>query len=1119
MSREWTPQQRDAIEARGGSLLVSAAAGSGKTAILVERVIRRVLDDTPPVDIDRLLIVTFSKASAAEMRSRVGEGIRARLAQEPHNRRLLQQQMLLETAHISTIHSFCYDLIRQNFAQLGLTHDVRLADEQESTLLRRRALQEVLAESYANREENRFDLLVELVSGSRSDSELEDLLTRLYNFMRSLPFYRDWLDEKLALYDPQVPIAETVWGKIILDYASEGLEYAISLLADALGRMDEPMELAYGETFRQEKMQAEDLLALAREGNWDRLSRCLQGAEFGRLKALRGYEDEENKAYVTHCRNEARELVRRLAEKQFGLTAAQHAEDMADMAPRVKILFDTVLQLDERFSSLKRERRLLDFSDLEHMALSLLVQRRDGELEKTPLAHSLSQQLEEILVDEYQDTNSVQEMLFVTLSRGEQNLFCVGDVKQSIYRFRLAMPELFISRRAASLPYGEGFPACVVLGKNFRSRPAVTETVNYFFRMLMSLRVGEIEYNEQEALVCGASYPEEGEALCRTELHLVDVSESQTAPRAAQVEYTARYVQQLLESGMPVGSGAARRPIQPGDICILLRSMKERGPRYAEALSRRRIPCWSGADGGFLDTEEVASVLSVLQAVDNPLLDLPLAEALVSPVFGMTSDDLARIRAAAPGEPLYHAVQAAAQQGHSGCAGFLEVLSDLRRHAAWESTDRVIQRLYDQTGLLQVVRVMPMGRLRRNNLRLLVDYAGQYEKRGYRGVSGFLAFVGRLRQQGGDLASASASASDSVVISSIHSSKGLEYPVVILADLDKQFNRQDLYKGYQIHNRLGFSGRRRDPDRMIQFDTLPLIAARIEAEREQLSEEMRVLYVAMTRAKEKLVFVTAMEDPDRAVAALDLPAGPEGTVPAWTVRSRRSYFEWIAAALLQHPDGQALREPGEGRTPELVEVRRVSYCEEEEEARREEFVLSAPRMEDVEQMEQQALWRYPHLAESLTPSKFAVSSLTHGGEGEDFCLARPAFLSREGLTAAQRGNATHRFMQFADYAAAAASPEAERDRLAAEGFLTAEEAAAIHCEDITAFFASPLAKRMEKAQKVLRELRFIGELTPNSLPPTPIWARGRSRWCSTALPTVFCWKRAVPWSSTTKPTV
>ncbi|MBP1559612.1 MAG: helicase-exonuclease AddAB subunit AddA [Oscillospiraceae bacterium] len=995
MSRNWTSDQKNAIEARGGGLLVSAAAGSGKTAVLVERVIRRVLEDRPPVDIDRLLVVTFSKASAAEMCRRIGESIRARLQQTPDDPHLLRQQMLLDNAHISTIHSFCYELVRQNFTELGISHDVRLADEQETALLRGSALQKVLAHRYAEDDGRGFLELVEMISSTRNDRAVEKTVEKLYHFVRSHPFYHRWMEEKLALYSTKEPLENTPFGHIIMDYAREGLEFHRMKMQRCIDSMDQEMQAAYLQVFTNELRQLEELIGLAAGGSWDQLCHALQNSGFVRLPSLRSYADQRKKDYVTYCRSEMKDFVNELKEKRFCAGSEENAADLAYLQPRVAALFDTVLEFDQTYAEAKNQRHILDFSDLEHMALRLLVrEEEDGSLRRTELARSLAEQFEEILVDEYQDTNAVQEMIFTTLSKQEENLFCVGDVKQSIYRFRLAMPELFMHRRQKSVLYdGQNYPACVVLGKNFRSREKVIDSVNFFFRMLMSRQVGEVTYDQTEELVCGADYPEDTHDLCRTELHVIDCSEGEYTPKTAEPEYVAAYVRRLLDSRMPVGRADDRHEIQPQDICLLLRSTKNRVGDYAAALGKYKIPTWTNLDSGFLKREEVSAVLALLRAVDDPLLDMPMVEAMTSPIFGMSSDDMARIRLFRPNGPFYYAVQKAAEAGDQNCLHFLEVLEKLRRHAAWESADRVILRLYEETGFLRVARVMPEGKLRRNNLRLLADYAREYGSRGYSGISGFLNLTSRLLEQEKDLAPAAAPSAGAVTICSIHSSKGLEYPVVLLCDLEHQFNRTDLNSSTQVHSELGFVCKRRDTEKLIQYTTVPLEAVRLEAEREMLSEEMRILYVALTRACEKLVLFAALNDPVRTLSRLTGPL-VNNALPSLVVRGGKSYFDWIATALIFHPAGRELAALGGAYCEELARddnCFRVIFAKAGDQPKVEDgeaaFGFAPADQALLRRFEENCSFVYPHAASVVTPSKFSVSQLSHQ-EGRT-CSAPP----------------------------------------------------------------------------------------------------------------------------------
>ncbi len=1088
MGVKWTEDQKNAIEAGGGSVLVSAAAGSGKTAVLTSRVIGHITREQNPSSLDRLMVVTYSNAAAAEMRHRIGKNISQQLAITPENSHLIHQQMLLENAKICTIHAFCLELLRDHFVAAGLTEDFRLSDEQELSVIRGETLRELLLHRYSEAG-NEFLEMVELISNSKNDNRVEQTILKLYDFVRSHPFYEHWLSEKKSMYDPDVPLVESSWGRVLLDYVGEGMQYMGDILERAIDDMDEDIKKAYGDAFAQDAGMARLWQGMAEQSKWDELVVSLRGYKPARLGALRGYEYPERKQAASAVRDKFKSFFGDLAGKYCTATQPQHRQDMEFLGPRVATLFDIVTEFDDRFSQAKRQRKIVDFSDLEHMALQLLVERREGQYFPKNLAKQISMELDEILVDEYQDTNEVQELLFVTLSRSEQNLFFVGDVKQSIYRFRQAMPQLFLSRRENSVAYdGKNFPARILLRNNFRSRHEVTGAVNEFFHAVMSPKVGEMDYTAEDELVCSANYPDTTRDL-RTELHVIDPTHSQEHRRIAQSNYVADYINTLLQSRMMVGSGDDLRPIQPGDICILLRSVKGRADDYLSALGARDIPAMADVESDFLSTVEISAVISLLEAADNPLLDLSLAKALMSPIIDFSADDLAAIRLHSPSGGLYTALLDRAKTDKRA-SDAVQLLEELRRYAAAHSADRVILRLYEITGFLQTARVMPWGEQRQSNLRLLIDYARDFELRGIRGISGFLSFLGRLREQEKDLSAGFCKSRGAVSVMTIHHSKGLEFPVVIMADLDKGFNKLDLQSSSLLHSGLGFACKRRDTQRMIEYTTLPLAALRLVVQAEQLSEEMRVMYVAMTRAKEKLVLMAAPDKPQNKLAGLQVEPTLMGKLPPWEVRRAGSYFDWIAMLMMCHPDGELLREQveiipnrimgGEGGIFSVY-FESSHNKEEVEDVRLESFEMPAPDSGLLEELCKSADFVYPYAPSVSTPSKFAISKLSHKQVGGFSTPKRPTFLQTDELSAAQRGDATHKFMQYADYDAATAHPDRELERLVQKGYLTPEEGRGVDLAGITRFFDSPLAKRIQNADAVYRERSFMGELSASEL--------------------------------------
>lgn len=1080
IEKKWTGPQRQAIEARGGVLLISAAAGSGKTAVLVERVVSLLTDQPHPVDADRLLIVTFSNAAAAEMKQRIG----ARLSQleraSPGDLQLQRQLALLHSAQISTVHAFCLNLIRENFQKLDISPDFSIADEQELDILRADCLREAVEEMYETGSEEFYDL-VELFSSGRDDRRLGETVLKLYDFARAHPFYEEWMEDKLALYDPLIPVQESVWGKCILSYAQAALSFGQNLLEEALERIsgDPDMEKAYLDRFREDYNALGRILEPVKGKNWDGAVQAVRSMEFGRLGALRGYEDEQAKEAVQSARNRVKKMVAQLREKHLSATAGEFSEDIADQRPKIRMLFSLTRLFAEKLERRKTEKKRLDFTDLEHLALRLLLLDKET---PAPEASEITGRFDYVLVDEYQDTNEVQDLLFQSIS-GENALFMVGDVKQSIYRFRQAMPEIFLSKKERFVPYdGSHYPARINLDTNFRSRSQVTRGVNFLFAMLMSRDLGEMDYTDEESLKSGAFYPDT--SGMEPELLLLDTScysgaESSIALEARAI---ADRIVKMMEGGFQVAEDGQSRPLRLGDICILLRSPKNRSEQIVKELAAAGIPSWAESAGGFLASTEVSAVFSLLKLIDNPLLDVELAAAFLSPMFGFTEDDLTRIRLTGRKGPLYFALCGAAENGDAAAGEFLRVLRDLRNSAASLSAGGLIRRIYDLTDFPAVVSAMEMGKRRRDNLRLLEQYAADYHNRGYKGLGGFVRFISQLAERGGDLAPASLASegADMVRILSIHRSKGLEFPVVFLADTARQFNREDLRSASLLHSEMGFATMRREGTPVRQYATIPLEALRLELERSMLSEEMRILYVALTRAKEKLILVGTLPRLSDKLDTLRLSLD-SGRLPPYQVREAKSYCDWILAALLHHPGGHPLRNLCAKDALELLDDGNpwdiaIQTPLEAGEALPPKRVPLPADLELLLDIEKRFAYVYPFSGAVAAPTKMAVSAIAKEDGAAYRFSRRPRFISSRGLTGAEKGNALHHFMQFSDYNKARDDLEEEIRRMVGNGFLTPLEGQSLNRSRLDTFFRSSLADRIFGAQAVYREMKFLAEI-------------------------------------------
>lgn len=1095
--RKWTREQQDAIDAREGTLLVSAAAGSGKTAVLVQRIIARITDPHTPGSIDRLLVVTFTRAAAQEMRERIAKRLAELLREDPNNDRLKRQQLLLPQARISTVHSFCSELVRENFYKLNIPQDFRICEESEMTVLRGEAADEVLS-AYHEEQDEVFDALSEAFSPGRDDFRLRSTLLNLYDFIRSHPFPERWLRQVASLYNPAQMVEETVWGKTLLSYGEEVLSYCIQMLKSALALSEEDSILydKFAPVLAAEKDQAERLKALAASRDWDKLSSGLQNASFSTLRAPKGYKDDPLKIRIAAARDEAKETLKKVAGS-FVLTQEDCREDLTRMAPLVEKLFECVLRFSKRLDEKKMEKKAADFGDLEHWAIRLLAEEDpEGGFRPTKDAVALSKRFDEIMVDEYQDTNEAQDLLFQALSQNGNNCFMVGDVKQSIYSFRQAMPRIFLRYREEFAPYDrekKNHPACVVLDKNFRSRQEVTDSVNFVFGQIMSSKIGDVEYTGTERLAAGAVYP--AQPGCETRLDILDSSLCEEEEQAATLEgrHIAGIIREMMESGFLVTENGVQRPARYRDFCVLLRSANKIAPFYAQEMAVCGVPAWAASVGGFFAAAEVALMLSLLRVVDNPMQDIPLLAVLMSPIYGFTPDDMADIRLEDRSLPLYLAVVRHAEKD-ARCAAFLQALERFRTVAASMPSDEFLNFLYEETGYRNLVQTLPGGEGRLANLRLLHRYAKRYEGSGYNGLSGFIRFIDRLEKQKADLAPAAngSEGEDVVRIMSIHKSKGLEFPICIVAGCGRLFNREK--DDALLHPELGLGVRLKAPDSPARFSTLPREAIRLELDRETMSEELRVLYVAMTRAKEKLILLATLKDADKTLGKLAAGLTKDEKLPEYTVRGATSLSDWLLSCALRHPDGKILRDRAMAEeelvlrvpdyTPWDIQVLRpdaptVSLVQEER-------ILPQPDEALFVRLKQALDWQYPFAALADVPAKVSASGFAEeqaGGEEMAGSLSRPAFLSHKGMTPAERGTALHTYMQFARYEDACLNPGQERERLVEEGFLTKEQGDAVELLRVSKFFAGKLGKRILSSKNVMRETRFMAELPAKEVKP------------------------------------
>jgi len=1088
-----TKEQQAVVENRGGNLLVSAAAGSGKTRVLVERLFRYVTEEH--CNVDDFLIITYTRAAAAELRGRIAEELSARLGQNPGDRHLQQQLYRIYRADIKTVDSFCSALLRENVHLLSreegesLTVDFRVLEENEAQLLRRRALGQVLENFYQRLDEGDA-LLADTLGFGRSDIALEELVLTLYGKLQSHAYPRRWINRAASFWQ-QLPdsLDETPYGEILLDALRKKALHWNGILTAAVSDMAENAAVSkgYAAGFAQVALQLKEL-GENKDLKWD--AACAWTLTFPRLGAVKDAAGGELKARMKTLWD----LAKKEWKAQSALFSVSSADAMADlkaMSGAMVSLLRLTAEFDEAYSAEKLRRNVTDFSDQEHFAVQLLL---TGEGEPTELCRRVGARYREIMVDEYQDTNEVQNCIFEALAAERHNLFTVGDVKQSIYRFRLADPTIFLRKYRAFTPYesaAEGEDRRILLSKNFRSREQVLAAANFVFTGILSEEMGDMAYGDEERLYCGADYYADHDG-CAAEFHVLDMPSgadrfADSRPMA-EARFVAEKIAKMIAEGYLVQDGKAMRPCRAADFAVLMRSPGPRLRHYARAFRERNLSCATQESEDFFAQMEVAVTFSLLQIIDNPRQDVPLISVLRSPVFGFTPDRLAVIRGKHTAGDFYDALLL--DEGEDTRA-FLAALGELRKAAKELQVHELLWRIYDTLHLRAVFGAMSAGSARRENLVAFYEYARGFELSGYKGLFAFVSHLRELLEKGEQPLAASEGGSESVQIMSIHKSKGLEFPVVILADLDKDFSRQDFQSGVLVHPECGLGPVFVDLKRHIRYPTAARLAVESLLRRESRSEELRVLYVAMTRAKEKLIMVSSMKGAGNRLTKLAAMA--EYPVSPNAVGEAKSMAEWIlmpllcraeAIPLLRYagadesrctifPDGAwqvSLHDGAPYRTAPKVESVRF---EETETAERGEEKFSS----------QLLTFTYPYAGATRLPTKITATQLkgrVKDAEVEDGAvktyaprpLERPAFLDGgRKLTAAEKGSATHAVMQYLPLDCA--DVDAFVAGLVADGRLSEQEGNAVEKKSIRAFLDSSLAAEMRGAKEIWREYRFF----------------------------------------------
>ena len=1106
----WTDEQLDAINQKDSNILVAAAAGSGKTAVLVERIIRKVVEEG--IDIDKLLVVTFTNAAASEMRERVLDAIYKKLDENPNDEKLLRQITLLNKASICTIDSFCLEVVRNNFYELeNIAPNFRIADTTEIELLKQEVIEDMFEKKYEEDDED-FSKLIHTYTSYRDDTPLKDLILKIYNYIQSNPFPEKWLSEKVEMFnikDLDKDFSTTPWGSVLLKEIEDELVDGISFLQSAAKILEFNPDL---EKFFQTIRSDIDMLENLKDNldNWDKsyeINSNLKFVTWPRNK-VDSLEKEEAKA----IRDSVKENLKMLNNILVcdSKTANQDIFDMYSILVKLK---DIILEFGKEFSKRKREKNIVDFHDVEHFALEILIEEKDGEIIPSDIAKKYQEKYEEIAIDEYQDSNLVQEYILNSVSKGN-NIFMVGDVKQSIYKFRQAMPELFISKyksykNKANKTNDDDLK--IQLFKNFRSRENVLYFTNLIFQDIMSDNLGDIEYNEDEYLNLGADYPDKKQDL-NTEIDIIDLSDEEIEvnseengkekiedeDRIENVELEARFVankiKELIDSKFQVWDRKEEkyRDISYKDIVILLRSTSTSAPVYEQELLNLEIPVFSDSSQEYLDSIEIQTIMSLLKIIDNPIQDIPLVCVLRSYIGKFTDNELVKIRLTDSYDNFYTCMQKAIidvdNKLKKKIQNFFDNLDSWRKEKEYLALDELIWKIYSDTGYYNYVGLMPNGDLRQANLKMLFQKAKDYESSNFKGLYNFINFIDKLKISSGDMGSAKliGENDDVVRIMSIHKSKGLEFPVVFLSSTGKQFNLNDLKEDVLLHQEMGIGAKYIDYDKQVKYDTLSKLAIKNKILLETLSEEMRILYVALTRAKEKL-FITGVtrdfkKDLEKIDSNIERYPKENDKINPILVKKCKKYLDWILL-VYQYEKKLCSNEVALNTYKKKTLLKTLKKVDNEEIDVLEELESRKINEEELNEISSILNYEYPNMLDTTIPTKTAVTTLKQLEDGKkilvekEISLPKPKFLKNGGeekITAAMKGTLVHLCLQKLDVKVEYDIEKVNNlvEGLEAKKIITTKEKEAISPNKILEFTKSNIWKELKMAKEVEREKPF-----------------------------------------------
>ncbi|MBP3463922.1 MAG: helicase-exonuclease AddAB subunit AddA [Clostridia bacterium] len=1098
MGTTWTKEQLNAICDKGNNILVAAAAGSGKTTVLVERIIRKIIDDG--IDIDKMLVVTFTNAAASEMRERILNAIYSEIEKDPLNQRLRKQIVLLNKSSICTIDSFCLDVIKNNFFEIGVSSNFRIADNTELDLLRQEAIEETFEDLYLNDDKN-FQKLIEIYSGYKDDENLKNIILKIYNFVQSAPFPEDWLEEKTEIFKAKQEenFTKTIWGEILIKNFKDELQNSLQILKSYKRKLEMIPELSKSLLIIEDDINQLENLDKSLE-NWDAAYEIANNLKFktwqADKKVISQLKDETKNA-----RDNVKKRLTQSIEKTFIYTGKEAIEDMTEMYESLKMIKNITLQFIKKFGEKKSEKNIMDFSDIEHNALKILLRKNEkGLYEKSEIAKKYEEKFNEIAIDEYQDSNLVQEYILTSISNGK-NIFMVGDVKQSIYRFRQARPELFLNKYENYGLIPNELGQKIQLFKNFRSRKNILDVTNLIFEDIMSKEFGEIAYDESEYLNLGANY-EEPEKECefagKAELDIIDLKEEQNENEEEieesteellekteiEAKFVAKKIRQLIDSKYQVyDRKKGYRNIEYKDIVILLRATSNVANIFEKELINNEIPVFSDQADNYLESIEIRNIIALFKIIDNPYRDIPLVTVMRSVIGDFTDNELIEIRLCQREGYYYDSVKAAVNSNQikettkEKLKKFVNKIEKWREEEKYLPLNEFVWKIYKETDYYNYVRLMPNGQIRKANLKMLFDRAKEYEKISFKGLFNFIRYLEKIKNNNSDLASAKLiGENENVVrIMSIHKSKGLEFPVAIISRTDKKFNQKDQSDQILMHQDIGFGMQYINYDRKIEYTTAAKEAIKIKIKEESIAEEMRILYVALTRAKEKLIITGIENDLEKSLEQkrelIQNYEKENGKINHLVLKKFLSYLEWIELTYLNHENID------EYITLNKINKKEILDDKEVEKEHREKKIISNP--ENLEKINQILNWKYDYQEMTNIQSKMSVTKIKELKTKElikhETPEIKPKFMEeKKSLTGAEKGTLVHLILQKLDLKKEYNKKEIEEviEKLYKKQIINKIQKESVNIEKIYKILSSPFFEKIKKAKQIKKETPF-----------------------------------------------